>query len=61
MCTLDGTVNMVLDRVLKYGGENKIKLYITLSMAIRLNSRFFGLSFHGITNHNSINWTFTQS
>ncbi len=52
---------MALNRVFKYGGQNKIKLSITLSMAIRLNSRFFGLSFNGLTNPNAINWTFTQS
>lgn len=61
VCTLDGSVKMELKRVFKYGGENKVKMFITLSMPIRLNKRYFVLNFAGIADKSLIVWDFAQN
>jgi len=52
---------MTFNKAIKYGGSNKIKIYLTLSVPIRLNSRFFQLNFEGLSNSNSIQWEFSQT
>lgn len=54
MCALDGAISMTFNKAIKYGGENKIKLYLTLSVPIRLNGRFFRLVFSNLSDPNSI-------
>lgn len=49
---------MTLKRIFKYGGENRVKLDISLSMPIRLNGIFFGLNIAGTT---AYTWEFAQS
>lgn len=56
VCALDGVVKMSLNKVFKYGGQNKVKIYLTLAIPIRLNSRFFLLTFIGLQDPNSISW-----
>lgn len=51
---------MELTKVFKYGGENKIKLYLRLSMPIRLNKRYFVVSFTNVADTSLISWDFVQ-
>lgn len=60
ICTLDGSISMELTKVFKYGGENKIKLYLRLSMPIRLNKRYFVVSFTNVADTSLISWDFVQ-
>lgn len=43
-------------KVLKNGGANMVTVYMELSVSIRLNSRFFILTFQGLSNSNAITW-----
>lgn len=61
ICSVDGTVLMTLDRIYKYSGQNKVILYITLSIAIRLKAENVIINIPGLTNPNSISWTLAQT
>lgn len=52
---------MTLNKIYKYPGQNKVKLYITLSIAIRLNPSLFSITFIGLKNPNSISWSLYQN
>lgn len=51
---------MTITQVFKYGGQNKVKVYVSLSIPIRLNMANFGLSIAGVSN-NSYSWIFEQN
>lgn len=57
---IEGTVGMTITQVFKYGGQNKVKVYVSLSIPIRLNMANFGLSIAGVSN-NSYSWIFEQN
>lgn len=56
ICTLDGSMSVQVQRVYKYGGENKIKLYLALSIPIKLNTRYLLVTITGLSNSNSVSW-----
>lgn len=47
---------MKLIKTFKNGGANSVKLMLLLTVSIRLNSRFFRLTFQNMTNPNAITW-----
>jgi hypothetical protein len=61
VCSIDGTVIMTLNRIYKYSGQNKVILYITLSIAVRLKTQNVVVSIPGLQSASSISWTLSQS
>lgn len=51
---------MTITQVFKYGGQNKVKVYVSLSIPIRLNMANFGISIAGVSN-SSYSWVFEQN